>query len=438
MRLPKWVWQDQKTMLALAFPMIIANITNPLLGLVDTAVLGHLDHAAYLAGASVGALILTQIYWVCGFLRMSTTGLSAQAKGAQNRLLQTKVLVQGCVLALALSGLILLAQPFILSFGVTLANPDADVHQAIVDYFSTRVWGAPAALLNLVLIGWLVGQQKTRFVLVIQVVGNLVNAALDVLFAVYWGWDVAGVAFASVCAEYLMMGMGMWACLVGARPLVIDRVWLRWHGLKQVFSLNGDMFLRNLSLQACLAFMTLKGAQLGAEFAAVNAIIMQFFVLIALGLDGVAYAVEAKVGAAKGANNERDVLRHTHTGLLLSSVFACAYALVFAFFGTSIIQLLTSLPQVQTAATGYLWVVILLPLVGHWCFLFDGVFIGLADAKAMRNTMFISAVLVYFPVWWLNQSMGNTALWIALLSFLLARGMTLGAVFYRQTVWSKT
>lgn len=408
--------------------MILANITTPLLGLVDTAVLGHLPGTHKLAGAAIGALILTQIYWVCGFLRMSTTGLSAQAKGRQSPADSARVLLQSALVGVVIGIVILSFQWPILNTGQYLASADGQVAASIEAYFSVRVWGAPAALINLALIGWLVGQQATRVVMVIQIIANLINAVLDLLFVFVFDWGVPGVAFASICAEWFICLSGIWFAL--------DKMGVKLsfggigHKLADVMTLNSDMLVRNLALQLCLAFLSFQGARLGELTAATNAILLQFFVLIALGLDGIAYGVEALVGEAKGQRRSRQLAMVTWRGVLWSSIFALAYSLVFVLAGDHIIVLLTDQPRLQTAAQQMLPLMWLLPVIAHWCFLFDGVYIGLTRARDMRNSMIVSAALVYFPLWWVLKDWGNVALWLALLAFLLARGVTLGGHFY--------
>jgi len=425
-------WHDSTRLVALAIPMILANVTTPLLGLVDTAVLGHMQLPAMLAGASVGALILTQIYWLCGFLRMSSTGLSAQARGVKDtKIASAKVLWQTMMVALLLGLGLLVFQAPILYAGVALASPTLEVQQHLVAYFDVRVFGAPAAMLNLALIGWLVGQQKTRSVLIIQVVGNLLNAGLDVLFVYGLDMSVPGVALASIIAEYSMACMALWVAfkqVVGVKP---DRAWFNRAARKILMKLNGNMLLRNLALQGCLAFVTIQGARLGETPAAINAILMQFFVLIALGLDGIAYAVEALVGEAKGAQDNHEIKRRTYQGLVWSSAVAVIYSLAFYLFGETIIALLTEHQHLVSAALGYLPLMVILPLLAHWCFLYDGVFVGLTRADAMRNSMIFSALLVFFPLWYVNKDIGNISLWYALLGFVFARGATLALMFYR-------
>jgi MATE family multidrug resistance protein len=428
----KKFWHDSTRLVALAIPMILANVTTPLLGLVDTAVLGHMKLPAMLAGASVGALILTQIYWLCGFLRMSSTGLSAQARGVKDtKMASAKVLWQTMMVALLLGLGLLVFQLPIRHVGVALASPTLEVQQYLVTYFDVRVWGAPAAMLNLALIGWLVGQQKTRSVLIIQVVGNLLNAGLDVLFVYGVGMSVAGVALASIIAEYSMACMALWIAFKQVAGVKPDRVWFNRAARKILMKLNGNMLLRNLALQGCLAFVTIQGARLGETPAAVNAILMQFFVLIALGLDGIAYAVEALVGEAKGAQDKQEIKRRTYQGLVWSSAVAVIYSCAFYMFGETIIALLTEHQHLVRAALDYLPLMVILPLLAHWCFLYDGVFVGLTRADAMRNSMLFSALLVFFPLWYVNKDMGNMSLWYALLGFVFARGISLALIFYR-------
>lgn len=424
------LWHDHSRLIVLAVPMILANITTPLLGLVDTAVLGHMQSPSMLAGASIGALILTQIYWVCGFLRMSTTGLSAQARGrVEDHDAAARVLWQTVGIAIAISMLLLILQVPILRIGIALADPSTQVEQWLSQYYQVRVWGAPAALVNIAMIGWLVGQQRTRLVMIIQITGNLLNGVLDVGLVYGLGWGVEGVALASVFAEYTMATMALVGGLQQIGWRLPSTEWFNDAARRVLLKLNSDMLIRNLALQGCLAFLTLQGARLGETHAAVNAILMQFFVLIALGLDGIAHAVEALVGEASGAKNQRAIVQRTNQGLVWSSFFALAYTLLFWMFGTDIIQLLTQHNDIIEAAFSYLPLMVVLPILAHWCFLYDGVFVGLTRASSMRNSMVFSALIVFFPVWFVTQSLGNVALWYALLAFLVARGVTLAIAF---------
>lgn len=416
-----------------------------MLGLVDTAILGRMDEVYYLAGASIGALIITQIYWVCGFMKMSITGLSAEAASKQtipgDRLSVAgplRVLTQGCFIACLLAFALLLAKPMILHLGLVLSQAEPSVSDSITRYFSVRIWGAPAALVNMVMIGWLIGQQKTKTVLVLQVIINLANIALSLLFVFALNWEIEGVAAATVCAEYLMLFCALWSVwkwAIGQSDHLLLRkhdlkTWFSFEGLKPLLNLNGHMLVRNLALQFTLAFVTLKGAQYGAQAAAINAIILQFFTLIALGLDGIANAVEALVGEAKGQQSISKLRQQVGIGLFWSSALAILYTFGFYYLDSPIINLLTHHRSVIEGMQSYLIVVLLMPLISHWCFLFDGVFVGLSKGKPMRNSMIVSTIGVFLPVWWLFAGLDNMALWIAMLSFLMSRGLLLGAYYW--------
>lgn len=414
----------------LAIPLILANITTPLLGLVDTAILGHMDATHYLAGASIGTLILTQLYWICGFLKMSTTGLSAQA-GRSNVEVQeqkgrTKVLLQGVSFGMLLGILFILLQTPILNAGLYFSQSSELLSKSTQAYFNVRIWGAPAALANMALVGWLIGQQKTKTVLVLQLAVNVINIIFSLLFVFVFEWGVKGVAAATVVAEFSLLGFSLLATKNLINMTLFQSTWLKWLSLKPLLTLNSDILFRNLALQLTLAFIIFKGAGMGAQVAATNAILMQFFALIALGLDGVANAVEALVGEEKGKRNEAALVYHVKIGLLWSSLFAVVYALVFWQFGPQIIQLLTNQTALQEEASSYLGLMILMPLVAHWCFLFDGVFVGLSKGKAMRDSMILSAIFGFFLIWWFVTDLGNVGLWVAMLSFLAFRGAILG------------
>lgn len=409
--------------------MILSNITTPLMGLVDTAVLGHMSGSYFLAGASVATLLITQIYWVCGFLRMTSTGLSAQAKGTAKVSQINQSLFQSILIGLLLGLGILVLQDVILSLGLRFSETTELVEQAMTDYFKARIWGAPAAMLNLALVGWMIGQQQTKQVLAIQVAGNLINVALSLCFVFVFGWGVEGVALATVASEYTITVASLWLATKKLHKLEFDKHWLTFSQLKPLLHLNGNTFFRNLALQACIAFLIFKGVGFSPTNAAINAILMQFFTLIALGLDGVAFAAEALVGEQKGRSSREGIKQVTLHGLIWSSLLAIAYSLVFIVFGERIVSLLTDQKQLQLAITNYHWFIFSLPIIAHWCFYFDGVFVGLTRAVAMRNSMLFCALVVYFPSFYIFSEWQNQGLWIAMALFLLARGMSLGGYF---------
>ncbi len=434
----------------------MANITTPLLGLVDTAILGRMESVAILAGAAIASLIITQIYWICGFLKMSLTGLSAQAL-PQQVTESLKVLVQGFFLGLIISSIILFVQFYILDIGLALAKADVDVAFNARIYFEIRIWGAPAALCNMAIIGWLIGQQKTKLVLYLQLLINLTNIIGSLVFVYVFDWGVQGVAAATLLAEYTMLAVAVVLIvkLLNNRfqreyveagqssMLPAERVsgqsklikqWLSFSQLKSLLTLNSHIFFRNLALQFTLAFITLTGARYGATAVAINTIILQFFALIALGLDGVANAVEALVGEAKGLKNKVLLNKQVLLGLVWSNIFALIYALMFYYLDSPIVNLLTTHADVIEAIKDYKWIIVLLPLIAHWCFLFDGVFVGLGLGKPMRDTMILSTVFGFLLPWWISKEVGlapeNMALWVAMLVFVFFRGGLLGGYYW--------
>ena len=419
-----------KRILLLALPMILSNITTPLIGMVDTAVLGHMSGSHYLAGSAIAGLIITQLYWLCGFIRMSSTGLSAQAKGQNSPHNASKALYQSLVIALVIAALILMIQRPLLNLGLYFAESSAEVVKVIQDYFYIRILGAPAALANLALIGWLIGQQQTKQVLLVQVIANLLNAGLSMTLVFVLGMGVSGVAAASVVAEYFIFASSLYFALQMHIPKIPQPAWLKFKALKALLALNSHTFVRNLALQLCIAFLVLQGAKLGPMTAATNAILMQFFTLIALGLDGIAYAVEALVGEAKGKSSQLQITLVTLGGLFYSGVVALLYSLLFVLTGSGIIALLSDQAPLQTMAAEYLPIIWLLPLLAHWCFLLDGVFVGLTRAKAMQNSMLLSCLVFYISSWYLLPEYGNWGLWFAMLIFMLARGLILGLYFF--------
>ncbi|UAA38876.1 MATE family efflux transporter [Paraneptunicella aestuarii] len=420
---------QSRRIFSLAIPMIISNISTPLIGMVDTAVVGHMDNAGYLAGVALGSLILTQIYWICGFLRMSATGLSAEAKGMMDNGLAAQVWIQTVGLGLILGLMIVLLQWPLLSAGLWLSDANEGIQSAASEYFYIRVWSAPVALMNMAMIGWLVGQQQHKFIMWIQIIANILNAVLDLIFVYGLDLGVSGVALASVFAELSIFCLSI---LFVFRKQLLERAAIVWRltAMKRLLSLNADMLVRNLALQLCLAFITYKGIALGDTIAATNAILMQFFVLIALGLDGLAYATEALIGEAKGQKNHSSIKATVFYGLVWSSVFALIYTLIFALFGEVIVVLLTDIPSLQASANEYFILVLLLPIVAHWCFLLDGVYIGLTNARVMRNSMLVCMLLFFFPTWFYLSVYENWGLWISFFVFLGLRGITLGGHLY--------
>ncbi|MGY0617564.1 MATE family efflux transporter DinF [Vibrio sp. FJH11] len=430
--------QVHRQVLALAIPMVLSNITVPLLGLVDAAVIGHLEHAWYLGGVALGSTMISVTFWLLGFLRMSTTGLAAQSYGGDDRKQLALVFMQGALMALLFALLFLLAHSAIgdLIFGWSEAS--TQVKHYGMQYFSIRVWSAPAALMNFVLLGWLLGTQNAKAPMWMVIITNLTNIALDVLFVIGFDWKVEGVALASVIADYSGMAFGL-VCVWKTwqeRQLPIPKSLLgeTQHGLGRFVKLNRDIFLRSLCLQAAFSFMTFQGASFGDDVVAANAVLMSFLMIISYGMDGFAYAMEAMVGKAIGAK-DRQQLSASLIGTFFWSLLIClALTAVFAFSGSYLIATITSIDAVQQQAAMYLPWLVVMPLASMWCFLLDGIFVGATKGKDMRNSMFV-ATCSFFVIFYLFSGLENHALWLAMTSFMVMRGIGLGVIFVNQ--WRK-
>jgi len=424
-----------KQMFALAIPMILSNITVPLLGLVDTAVVGHLDHAYFLGGSTVGATVITFVVWLCGFLRMSTTGLAAQANGQRNDEQGLLVLVRGLLVALFIGLSVIAFQDFYITFALQLAGGSEQVQLYASQYSEIRVWGLPASLANLVILGWLLGCHQPKSVMWILIITNVTNLCLDLLFVIYFDWQVEGVAYASLIAEYAGLLLGLTFIFTQIKqllPKLLNRLseqLFENKALLSYFKLNRDIVIRTLCLQICFIFITFQGARLGDNVVAANAILMNFLLFISFGLDGIANAVEVMVGKAKGKQQQRMLKQVVKIGAFWTLIFAVSYCLLFVALGKQFIQLITDIESVREFTYQYLPWIVLLPVVACWSFLFDGIYIGLTQGKAMRNSMMISTFLCFFPFWWLFQNLGNHGIWLAFTLFMLARGITLSMHF---------
>ena len=426
--------------------MILSNITVPLLGLVDTAVIGHLSHAYYLGGSTIGAMFITSITWLCGFLRMSTTGLSAQAFGAKSIEKNLLVLIRGLTVAFALGLILILLQQPYLNAALYLSGGSEEVQFYARQYSEIRIWGFPASLGNLVILGWLIGNHQTKSVMWLLMITNVTNVILDLVFVYGFHWQVQGVALATLIAEYCGMIFGLSIIFVRYKSafnslfknsqLLITSL-IERASLLNYFNLNRDILIRTLCLEICFIFITFQGARLGDNVVAANAILMNFLLLISFGLDGIANATEALVGKAQGENNSKKLQSSVNIALFWTGVFALAYSLLFIFSGKQLLALISDIPPVIAFAQEYLFWMMLMPIIACWCYLFDGVFIGLMQAKAMRNSMIISTFGCFFPLWWamqyyLPKDMGNHAIWAAFSLFMLARGGTFAWYYHMK------
>ncbi len=413
--------------LKIAFPIVLANATVPILGLVDTGVVGQLGQAAPIGAVGIGAIILTGLYWLFGFLRMGTTGMVAQALGAGDRAEVVALLVRALVIGIAF-GLCIITLQAPLFWGAFQVSPaSSEVERMAREYMQIRVWSAPATIALYGITGWLIAQERTRAVLVLQLWMNGLNIGLDLWFVLGLGWGVEGVAFATFLAEWTGLALGLWLC----RPAFVGRMWRNWAvvldgaRLKAMAAVSGDIMIRSLLLQTIFISFLFFGAGFGDVTLAANQILVQFLEIIATMLDGFAFAASSLVGQAMGAR-ERIALRRS---VVLSSLWGliCVVGLSVAFwlFGEVVVDWMTTSDEVRREARVYLGYVTIAPLLGFAAFMLDGIFIGATRTKDMRNMMVLSFIVYAVSVAVLMPIYGNHGLWIALLISFVARGVTL-------------
>ena len=421
----------QRRIWKLALPLIATNVSLPLLGAVDTAVVGHLDDPRHLGAVAVGALIVTALFWLFGFLRMTTTGLAAQAVGANDADEVRAVLLRALVLALGLgTGLILLQHP--LSWlALELMQPSTEVRELGASYIHIRIWSAPAVLAGYALVGWFLGIQRPAAGLIISLVMNGINIVLDLWFVMGLGWGVAGVAWASLIAE--VSALGLWLWLLRRQLLRLGGRWrlraLRDSELGRMVHINGDIFLRTLCLIGAFYAFTSVGARQGDVVLAANAVLLNFLSITSHVLDAFAHATEALAGEALGERNRRAFRAVVVTAGGWALAFAAGFSLVYAIFGENLVALLTDLAEVRATAALYLPWVVATPLVAVWSYQLDGIFLGATRSRAMRNSSLLSVVIYAFAVALFVTEWQNHGLWLALMILFAARAVTLGAVY---------
>lgn len=417
----------------LAWPIILSNITVPLLGLVDTAVVGHLPDSRYLAAVTLGATLFSFLYWGFGFLRMGTTGLVAQAIGREAHSDVRNLLGQSLIMAAVIGALLIIFGSPLISLGLLLLDGSEAATPLAREYAEIRLWSAPAVLANYAVLGWFLGQQNARVTLMILVLTNSVNIVLDLWFVVGLGMTSGGVALASVIADYSALTFGGYlvvrqlghleGCFQRQRLLVVS-------AYSALFNVNANLFVRTLGLLFAMAFFTAQGARQGDTVLAANAVLLQFIMLTSYALDGFAHAAESLVGRAFGRRDWREFAATVRATAQFSFWTATVATFAFALGGNYLVALLTGLAEVRATAASYLPWMVVMPLIAVWSYLLDGVFIGTTAVREMRNSIFIG-LAVYLPTWWLSQGLGNHGLWLAFTLFMFTRSAVLIAYYYR-------
>lgn len=420
---------NTRRVLRIALPIVLSNATIPILGAVDTGVVGQLGLPEPIGAVGLGAVILTSVYWIFGFLRMGTSGLVAQAHGAGDAPEAGAHLTRALAIGLAAGLMFILLQKPIMEAAFSLAPASAEVERLAGQYLSIRLWGAPATIALYALTGWLIAVERTRAVLVMQLVINLVNIGLDLWFVLGLGWGVRGVAAATLVAEWSGLAIGLWFARRALRLALRQAGLFARDRMVQMMRMNGDILIRSVLLQGSIATFMFMAAGQGDVPLAANQVLLQFVSIVAYALDGFAFAAEALVGQAVGARRPDLVRQASRLTGRLGAMGAVLLALVFWAIGPMVIDLLTTSEEVRAEARTYLPWLIAAPLVGVGSWMLDGIFIGATRTREMRNAMLLSVALYAVMVMVLPQLWGNHGLWASLLILYAARGISMALLY---------
>lgn len=423
-------WKDgaDRKIWAIAGPAIIANSSAPLVGLVDTWMVGHLPSSIHLAAIGVGATIFSYVFWTFGFLRMGTTGFAAQAHGRRDTVGLTQLMVRVSLTSLVIALAVIILQGLLFSAAVQIIEPPEAIIAPLSDYFDIRIWAAPATLFFYGVNGFLIGIARAKTALWLHLILNISNGLLNLVFVLGFDMGVAGIALGTLIAEWLTaLVAGIILVKYLGAPLIVDAIKERstW-AIRQVFALlkvNGLLLCRTLLLITALAMIMREASQMGADEVAASQIANVFLMLIALGLDGFAYAGEALAGAAWGAGNKAEFRFQVIRTSIWAAVASLMYATIFWLGGDFIIASLTNLEDVRSVAEQIIPVMVLIPLIAFPCYQFDGIFIGATAAGLMLSTMLISVVIYIMILSPLSDAFGITGLWLAVAIFMGLRGL---------------
>ena len=429
-----------KKILNLAIPNVISNLSVPLLGVVDTALVGHLDEVYYLGALAVGGMIFNFLFWGFGFLRMGTTGLTAQEYGRRNRQGIMMMLARVQLVALLIGVLILLLKQPVSDLSFWVIESGAEVERYTLVYYDIRIYTAPAVLALYGLNGWFLGMQNAKYPMIITVVLNLLNIILNIWFIYGMDMHVDGVAYGTLISTYLALSLAVGLFLYRYRHyfkhFVMEEL-INTRELRQFFSVNRDIFIRTLCLIFTFSFFTAKSAEQGDLILAANTILLQLWMVASYGIDGFAYAAESMVGRFKGAKDlpllKKAVYYNLAWGLSIGLVGSIAYGL----FDDQILAIFTDKQNVIDLALSVVFWTVLAPFVSSICYILDGVFIGATATGPMRNTMLVSTFIIFLPVYYIGTMIfGIHGLWLAMVLFMAVRGAAL-ALYLPRTVFNK-
>ncbi len=428
-----------KKIINLALPNIVSNITVPLLGMVDIALMGHLDSKIFIGAIALGGMIFNVIYMGFGFLRMGTSGFTAQAFGARDLKESVLTFTRALSVGLLAGCLLIILQKPIEMIGFAIIGGSPEVETLAKSYYRIRIFAAPATISLYAITGWFIGMQNAKFPMFIAITINLLNIGFNVLFAIGLDMKSDGVALGTVCAQYCGLILAM--ILFRLYYFKITKYWsyeemIQWKAVKNFFNVNKDIFIRTLCLIVTLSFFTAKSASSGDTILAVNTILFQFFLLFSFFIDGFAYAAEALTGKYIGAKDPGNLKKVIRKLFLAGLIIAAPFTLLYLLGDDLILRLLTDQENVLEASMPYRFWVVIIPIVSFAAFLWDGIYIGATASTMMRNLMLLATALFYplyyilFPLW------GNHGLWFAFVVFLAGRGV-LQSVFYKKAVLGK-
>ena len=430
-----------RSILKLAIPNIISNITVPLLGLVDMVLMGHQDSITYIGAIGLGGTIFSVMYSIFSFMRAGTTGFTAQAYGANDRAEIAYSLYRSLCIALIATVLVLSLQGPVEWLSMKLLHGSNEVLAHTATYFRVRIWAAPAVLCLYAFNGWFIGMQNTTIPMIIAILTNVVNIILSVIFVNFMGMGVLGVALGTVIAQYCGLITAIIFLFAKFRYHLIPirrAILLQSDKLKRFFSVNADFMIRSILLVLSIAYFNNQSAKLGDDMLAVNMILMQFFYIFSYFTDGFAYAGEALVGRFTGAHDDKQLHQTVKLLLIWGFIIALPFTVLYAVFPDVFIHLISDQPEIATQAQPYHIYMILIPLITFAAFLWDGIYIGATASRAIRNTMLISAVGVFLPASLILMPLfGNHGLWISFLLFMVARGLSMTLMAKKAVFESK-
>jgi len=429
-----------KKILDIALPNIISNITIPLLGIVDLALMGHLGEVDFIGGIALGGTIFNFLYWGFAFLRMGTSGITAQAYGARN--LSESILSLGRALLVAAAGslLILLLQKPIALLSFSYIDSETSVENIALSYYNIRIWAAPATIGLYALTGWFIGMQNSKIPMTIAIICNIINISLSAYFVYGLNLDARGVALGTVIAQYcglVLASIFIWRYYRRLFKYWTNKGLMKLKELKHFVLINKDIFIRTLCIIFVFTFFTTESASTNKTILAVNSLLLQFLFIFSYLMDGFAYAAEALVGRFVGAQNRKNLLTTIRYLFIWGTGISLIFTLFYALGGNWILSMLTNNSETISAASPYMKWLILLPILSFASFLYDGIYIGATASVYMRKTMMAATILIFVPVYFgLKDILFNHGLWIAMLSFMLARGL-FQALYFKKAVLIK-